>query len=91
MVMYAPARLERRIAALRCIEAVRMYAAAHDGKLPASLADISDVPIPIDPVTGKDFAYDVAGSAATLSAPPPAGEVAGPGYNTFTYQLTLSR
>ena len=33
-VLLAEARLERRLAALRCVEAFRLYAAAHDGKLP---------------------------------------------------------
>jgi hypothetical protein len=48
-------RGERRIAALRCAEAVRMYAASHAGKAPAKLADITAVPLPIDPGTGKGF------------------------------------
>jgi hypothetical protein len=88
--MAAPARLERRIAALRCVEAVRLYTAAHDGKLPAALGDITEVPIPIDPVTGKAFAYQASGERATLSAPPPPGEQANPS-NTLTYELTLRR
>ena len=42
-------RLDRRIAALRCVEAVQLYAAAHDGKLPMFLDDIQDVPCPSTP------------------------------------------
>ena len=40
------ARMDRRVAALRCVEAVRLYAAAHDGKLPSSLEEIKDAPRP---------------------------------------------
>jgi len=62
------AKLERRIAALRCIEAVRMYAAAHKGKLPASLGDVTDAPVPINPVTGTPFGYKAEGNTFTLDA-----------------------
>ena len=50
---------DREIAALRCVEAVRLYAAGHDGRLPKQLADIGEVPIPIDPSTGKALSYVV--------------------------------
>lgn len=89
-VVVAPVRLQRRIAALRCVEAIRLYAAAHDGKLPATLDAISDVSIPIDPMTGKAFTYRVSGERATLSAPVPPGEQARP-YNTLNYELTFRR
>ena len=46
-------RFERDIAMLRCLEAIRMYAAEHGGKLPRSLEDISSVPVPIDPLHGR--------------------------------------
>jgi hypothetical protein len=62
------AQVEREIAALRCIEALRLYAAAHDGKLPATLDEIKEVPIPLNPVTGKAFGYRVEGSTAVLDA-----------------------
>jgi hypothetical protein len=63
------ARMDREIAALRCIEAIRMYAADHDGKLPAGLDDITQVPIPlVDPVTGKAFVYRLEGNTAILES-----------------------
>ena len=40
-VRWATARLDQRLALLRCVEALRMYAAEHNGKLPASLADVA--------------------------------------------------
>ena len=63
--------LERRIAALRTIEAIRLHAAANDGHLPATLADIHLVPVPDDPITGKAFLYSVKGDRFTLTGPAP--------------------
>ena len=69
----APIRLDRQLDALQCIEAIRLYAAAHEGKLPASLEAITEAPVPLDPATGKPFVYKVDGDSATLSAPVPPG------------------
>jgi hypothetical protein len=69
-VLSVRARVDRRLAMLRCIEALRLHAAAHDDKLPATLAEIKDVPAPVDPVTGKAFAYELKGGSATLSSTP---------------------
>jgi len=41
---------------------------------PAPLSEIREVPIPIDPVTGKEFEYRVEEGKAVLAAPPPPGE-----------------
>jgi hypothetical protein len=59
-------RTDRRLAALRCIEAIRAYAAGHDGRLPAALSDITEVPIPVDPVSGRAFEYMVVDDRFTL-------------------------
>jgi hypothetical protein len=66
----AIARTDRRFEALRCVEAIRLYAANHGGRLPASLKDVTEVPIPIDPMTHKPFAYEAHGDRAKLAAPP---------------------
>ena len=89
-VFSARTRIDRRLAALRCVEAVRLYAAAHDGKLPASLDEIKDVPLPLDPVNGKPFDYRVAGDRAYLSCSPFPGQPAN-NTNTPTYELTIKR
>jgi hypothetical protein len=70
------ARLQRRIDMLRCVEAVRLYAAAHGGALPASLEAIREVPIPNDPITGNAFRYTKDGDGAILEALAPPGEEA---------------
>jgi hypothetical protein len=97
-VFVATTQLDRKLAVLRCIEVIRLYAASHDGKLPSTLGEITEVPIPIDPVTGKDFDYTLADGKAVLSAPPPPGEKPRlgdslkqrPG-NYLQYELTLAK
>jgi hypothetical protein len=61
--------LQRKIASLRIIEAVRHHQASHD-ELPAKLSEITDVPIPRDPLTDLDFEWSVEGDTASLKAPP---------------------
>lgn len=62
--------LKRRVASLRIVEAVRHYMGTHDGKLPASLDDIQDLTIPLDPLTDLPFQWQLEGETATLKAPP---------------------
>jgi hypothetical protein len=71
----AGTRAERTIAALRTVEAIRLYAATHDGKLPKTLGDVTDVPLPVDPRTGKGFDgyYKATDDGAVLEVPPPPG------------------
>lgn len=75
-VLEAGSRMQRHTAALRVVEAVRLYAAAHEGKLPATLADVQEAPLPLNPDTGKSFdAYwTVTGGKGVLDVPPPSGQ-----------------
>ena len=70
---FANVRLERQIAGLRCAERIRLYAAKHEGKPPAKWSDITEVPLPIDPLTGKGFDtfYQVKDGRGILEIPPP--------------------
>lgn len=61
--------LERRLAALRCIEAIRMHA-AKAGQLPDQLSDIKCVPVPADPVLSRPFDYARTANGFTLRAEP---------------------
>jgi hypothetical protein len=88
-VRRAQGRLEQRIALLRHVEALRLYAAAHDGKLPEKLSDIA-VPLPVDPFTGKPFVYKVEGETAHLRGTPPRGEEKTTGYNIH-YEITIRK
>ncbi len=87
-VFTARARTDRKFAALRCVEAVRLYAAAHGGKLPPTLAAVKEVPIPDDPLTGKPFEYKVEGDKATLVGPLPDDLKGNPAFG-LRYELTL--
>jgi hypothetical protein len=66
----AEVRAERQVAALRVIEALRLYAAKHGGSLPTKLDDIKDVPVPVNPATGKPFVYRIERTTAILELPP---------------------
>lgn len=85
-VVLARLRLDRRIAALRTIEAIRLHV-TEKGKLPERLEDITVVPLPTDPLTGKPFEYRREGAAARLimSAPPPIPKTTG---HSIEYVLT---
>lgn len=62
----AVARSEQQVALLQTVEAVRLYAAANNGKLPASL-NVLPVPAPIEPFTGKPIDYELLGDRAVLN------------------------
>lgn len=66
----ASVRIDRHLDALQCIEAIRIHAAAHEGKFPERLDDLNaETPVPIDPATGQPFEYRVEGDTATLAGP----------------------
>ncbi|QEL15046.1 hypothetical protein [Limnoglobus roseus] len=67
-VYFSHARLERRFALIRALEAVRLQI-AFDGKVPATLANVTIVPVPDDPFTGKPFEYTAKEGGFTLTAP----------------------
>ena len=88
-VRRAEARITQRIGLLRQIEALRLYAAGHGGKFPAKLIDIA-LPLPVDPITGKPFRYEVAGETAHLRGTPPRGHEKVPAYNIH-YEISFSK
>jgi hypothetical protein len=88
-VKLTQARLDQRIGLLRCVEALRIYAAEHDGKLPARLADVK-LPLPVDPVTGKPFIYKLDGATASVRGTPPAGQEKVAVYNV-RYEVTIAK
>jgi len=82
-------RLDRQVAALQCIEALRLYAAAHKGKFPSALTKITKPPVPRDPVTKKPFLYRRRGANAILEAPPETAKAAAA--HALRYELTLKQ
>jgi hypothetical protein len=89
IVRKARGRLQQRLGMLRHVEALRMYAAEHDGKLPAHLTDIP-VPLPVDPFTGKAFLYESDGKTAVVRGSPPKGEEKTAAYN-IRYKVTIEK
>lgn len=87
-VSLASARTDRRVAALRTMEAIRLHAAANANKFPDSLDAITVVPLPLDPITGKRFEFKRKGDKAELVGPPPGKEIASP-QNALRYELRL--
>ena len=82
-------RTDRRFAALEYVEALRMYA-ARNGRWPAVPADVTDVPLPDDPMTGKPFEYRVRENKAVVAAPTVvAGKSDGP--NAVSYEVYLRK
>jgi hypothetical protein len=71
----------------------KIPAAAHDGKPPKSLDELT-VPVPLDPFTGKPFGHELIGNIAVLTSTPPAGMEANPSqmraYN-LRYEVTVRK
>ncbi|MHC4560103.1 MAG: hypothetical protein ACYS80_22685 [Planctomycetota bacterium] len=81
-------RLDRNVAALRGIEAIRLYAAAHNGKFPNELSDITQASVSDDPDMQKLIIYRRSGSKAFLEAPTAQGTA---DKYTFRYELSLKK
>jgi hypothetical protein len=88
-VRRAQGRLEQRIVLLRHVEALRLYAAEHEGRLPSTLDEVT-VPLPVDPFSGKSVRYEVDGSTAHLRGCPPPGAEKEPAYNVH-YVITIRK
>lgn len=81
-------RLDRHVAALQCVEAIRHFAAMHDGQLPENLSDISKIEVPKDVVSGKAFEYRRTSSGATLQSAIPKG---GKERDAIQYEIVLKK
>jgi hypothetical protein len=67
--MYAGGRIQREMAVLRTIEGLRTYLATHDGRFPAELREVSQTPVPLDPITGEFFHWQVGDGRAEVVLP----------------------
>jgi len=79
-------RLDGDLALLQCIEALRAHAASHDGQLPQMLAEITEIPVPLDPLCGAAFRYTRTGPTATLASTVPVG---GQKTDETQYEITV--
>jgi hypothetical protein len=79
---------QRKIELMRTIEAIRAYAAGHEGKLPEKLSDMTQTPAGIDPFTGKAFEWKVEGGKGILSKAKVTWNVKDP---VERYEITLRK
>lgn len=84
-VRFLTRRFDRDLKALQCLEAIRLYAAAHGG-LPQGLDQITPWTVPHDPLNDQAFVYGLANDGATLESPAPPGEDARAG---LRYEITM--
>jgi hypothetical protein len=63
------AKCARTVAVLRVVESLRMHAARNGGKLPASLDEVTFVPVPENPMTGEPFLYRLDNGVAVIDLP----------------------
>ncbi len=80
--------LDRKITALQCIEALRLYTGSYDGNFPEKLSDVTEVKIPDDPVTKKPFSYKSTGPEAVLELEATEDSE---GRDTVRYELKLQK
>jgi len=81
-------RLDNNLNGLQCVEAIRHYAATHDGQLPETLSDISQMEVPKDVLSGKAFEYHRTSTGAVLKSTIPEG---GSERDAFNYEIVLKK
>jgi hypothetical protein len=81
-------RLDNHVNALQVVEAIRHFAATHDGQLPKALSDIKDLDVPNDLMSGKAFEYRRTASGATLKSAIPEGFKE---RHAIHYEITLKK
>lgn len=89
-VKNAEVRSQRELAVLRVVSALRLYAAQH-GRLPADLAEVKEVPLPVDPVRNAPFVYRGEGAnSAVLELPSLPGKLSG-AMDVARYEIELKQ
>ena len=88
-VILAKARTQQQLALIMVAEGVRAYAAENGNKPPASL-DAVKLPLPVDPMTGKPFLYEMKGDVAVIRATPPDDQKDVAVYNRV-YEITIRK
>jgi len=81
-------RIDNHLNALQVVEAIRHYAATHEGQLPHALGDIQDIEVPNDLVSGQAFNYRRTSTGATLQSAIPDG---GNERDTVHYEIVIKK
>jgi hypothetical protein len=79
-------RLENDINIVQCVEAIRHYAATHNGQLPVQLSDITELEVPRDVNSGKALKYRRTAAGAVLATAIPEG---GNERDAMRYDITV--
>jgi len=87
-MLFIAKRLDNNLNALQCVEAMRNYAATHDGRLPEKLSDISDLELAKDVMNDKAFGYRRTEAGAVLQSAMPKG---GDAVDVVRYQVILKK
>jgi hypothetical protein len=86
-VRFLATRFDRDMKALQCLEAIRLYCAAHNGALPQTLSQITSWSVPQDPVHQQPFVYALSGDTAILESPAPQGDPR----SRLQYEITVKQ
>jgi len=81
-------RLDTYLNALQCVEAIRNYAAVHNGRPPEKLSDISELEIPRDMMSGNEFKYHCTCAGVVLQSIMPEG---GNKQDSIQYKIVLKK
>lgn len=81
-------RATTRLNALQSLEAIRHYAATHNGQLPEKLSDISQMEVPNDMISDKSFEYRRTATGAVLQSAIPEG---GNERDAIQYEIVLKK
>jgi hypothetical protein len=87
-MLFIAKRFQNNLNAMQCVEAIRNYAATHDGCLPEKLSDISDIELPMDVMNDKAFGYCRNAVGALLQSEMPEG---GDEVDIVRYQIVLKK
>jgi hypothetical protein len=88
-VTLAKIRLQQQVALLAAAEGVRAHAGENGGKLPGALDQVK-LPLPLDPVTGQPFVYELKGGTAVIRGTAPRGRETEPTFNRV-YEVTIRK
>jgi len=87
-IMQMQDRFGNNLSVLQSVEAIRHYAATHDGRLPEKSGDITDLEFPNDVITDKPLEYRRTARGAVVESKIPEG---GDAADTTRYEVILSR
>ena len=72
-MLHTQKRFGNTLNVIQCVEAIRHYAATHNGRLPEKLSDITDLELPKDLFTGESFEYRRTDRGAVVQSTMPQG------------------